>query len=104
MQVDLKFKNTIKQYKLYKNNIKEDIYTIYIFHLIKNVTRCVTYSLYLDMRFQSRRDMKNRLARSSLAKKQVGICNEITATMNSKFGCILYWYTRRNAYDTDTKS
>lgn len=45
-------------------------------------------------------------ARSSLAKKQVGICNEITfstATMNSKFGCILHMYSRRNAYDSVTK-
>lgn len=42
----------------------------------------------------------------SLAKKkQVGICNEIafSATMNSKFGCILHGYTRRNAYNGVTK-
>lgn len=37
-----------------------EIHAWYIFYLIKNVTRYVTYSLYPDMRFQSRRNMKNR--------------------------------------------
>lgn len=41
-----------------------------------------------------------------VAKKQVGIYNEIAfsaATMNSKFGCILHGYTRRNACDGVTE-
>lgn len=53
----------------------------------------------------SRRD-DPPIAPTSLAKKQVGIYNEIAfsaATMNSKFGCILHGYTRRNACDGVTE-
>jgi len=67
----------------------------------------MTQRLLLDVRTISKLSRYDKpIARSSLAKKQPGIYNEIAfsdATMNSKFGCILHEYTRRNACDDVTE-